>query len=97
MGRTLNPEIVNGWGGKTLVMCEGGPRAGAWYFLDDSPSSRLRPAPGSWLDLRRLAQHAGETPTAGRTLGYVRTDRTTTHRLNGSEAVVLVWSPHTAA
>lgn len=85
--------IDGGWEGKALVMCEDGPRAGAWYFLDDAPRARSRPASGSWLDLRRLARWHGESTSTGQTLGYVTAGRVAQHRLNGREAEVLVWAP----
>jgi hypothetical protein len=73
------------WVGKALVVCENGPRAGSWHFLDHGP--------GSWLELRRLAEFNHETPETGRTLGYVTTTRKQAHPRWGVEGAVLTWAP----
>lgn len=69
--------------GRALVVCNGGPRHGGWYFLDHGP--------GSWMERRRLAIAEGAHVNDA-VLGYARTSRTIPHpRWEGVEGTVLEW------
>lgn len=83
-----------------LVVCKGGPRAGAWYFADHGPQS--------WAEFQRLARahwdlHGPPTLDSDTVLGYVDTGNTVDHpRYDGPDGVpltgqVLLWSPDRGA
>lgn len=77
--------VARGFDGRELVACVDGPRAGAWYFLDN------------WLDRRRIAlEHDHNTAWTGSTLGYVVQGMTPHPRNDQVQGHRLVWAPELA-
>jgi hypothetical protein len=84
-----------------LVVCKGGPRAGAWYFRDHGYASWV-----SQVAQTKAMHHKGGTqPALGSDswLGYVETTNTVDHpRFDGPDGVpltgtILLWNPAEAA
>lgn len=82
-----------------LVVCKGGPRAGAWYFLNHGDNS--------WEETTRQAvwntELAGGVSVQDTVLGYVLTDNHMDHpRFDGPDGGplagrILLWNPTEAA
>lgn len=71
---------------QTLVVCRGGPRHGAWYFLDHGPSS--------WAERVRIARDfEHEDPARSATLSYVLTQGRRDHPRWERTGRVLQWNP----